>query len=59
MNKVKVVPVGSDQYPAKAKRPTNSRLNLEKLSANGFEQLPTRQYALSRYLEYFKTTGEF
>lgn len=58
MNKVKVVPVGSDQYPAKAKRPTNSRLNLEKLSSNGFEQLPAWQNALSRYLKYLKTTGE-
>jgi len=38
---VKVSPVGSDVYPAKAKRPSNSRLNKDKLVADGFEPLPT------------------
>ncbi|MDR2024761.1 MAG: dTDP-4-dehydrorhamnose reductase [Hungatella sp.] len=48
---VKVEPVGSDQYPAKAKRPGNSRMNREKLEENGFHPLPSWQDALKRYLE--------
>jgi len=48
---VKVSPVGSDAYPAKAKRPSNSRMNKEKLISNGFKPLPTWQDALSRYLK--------
>ena len=53
--KVKIIPVGSDQYPAKAKRPTNSRLDMSKLQENGFEPLPTWQDALKRYLDVLKT----
>lgn len=49
--KMKVVPVGSDQYPAKAKRPANSRMNQTKLTENGFDLLPDWKDALSRYLE--------
>jgi len=48
---VKVSPVGSDAYPAKAKRPSNSRMNKDKLVTNGFEPLPTWQDALCRYLK--------
>lgn len=48
---VKVTPVTSDEYPAKAKRPSNSRMKKEKLAENGFEPLPTWQDALKRYLE--------
>ena len=48
--KVKIIPVGSDQYPAKAKRPTNSRLDMSKLKESGFEPLPAWQDALKRYL---------
>ncbi len=47
----KVVPVSSDRYPAKAKRPSNSRMSKEKLVQNGFEKLPAWQDALRRYLE--------
>ena len=47
----KVLPVSADQYPAKAKRPTNSRMSKEKLTENGFEKLPAWQDALKRYLE--------
>ena len=47
----KVLPVSADQYPAKAKRPTNSRMSKEKLTENGFEKLPPWQDALKRYLE--------
>lgn len=49
--KVDVSPVTSDQFPAKAKRPHNSRMDRSKLAANGFEPLPTWQDALSRYLK--------
>ena len=48
---VKVTPVSSDQYPAKAKRPSNSRMEKNKLTQRGFERLPSWQDALSRYLK--------
>lgn len=48
---VKVTPVTSDQYPAKAKRPMNSRMDKSKLQENGFERLPSWQDALGRYLK--------
>ncbi|WP_302626643.1 dTDP-4-dehydrorhamnose reductase [uncultured Eubacterium sp.] len=48
---VEVAPVSSSEYPAKAKRPSNSRLDKSKLREKGFEPLPTWQDALSRYLE--------
>ena len=49
--KVEVAPVTSDQYPAKAKRPFNSRMSKDKLEENGFERLPDWKDALSRYLQ--------
>lgn len=49
--KVNVIPVTSDEYPAKAKRPVNSRMSKEKLVENGFEKLPSWQDALRRYLD--------
>lgn len=58
MKKVKVVPVGSDQYPAKAKRPTNSRLDLSKLKEAGFEPLPDWKDATGRYLDTLREAGE-
>ncbi len=48
---VKVSPVLASEYPAKAKRPSNSRMSKEKLTENGFEKLPTWQNALERYLK--------
>ena len=48
---VEVAPVTSDQYPAKAKRPFNSRMSKDKLEENGFERLPEWQDALGRYLK--------
>ena len=48
---VDVAPVSSDRYPAKAKRPSNSRMSKQKLVDNGFELLPTWQDALARYLK--------
>lgn len=48
---VNVIPVSSEEYPAKAKRPHNSRMSKEKLKEMGFEPLPAWQDALSRYLK--------
>ena len=48
---MEVSPVGSDAYPAKAKRPSNSRMDKSKLVENGFEPLPTWQDALRRYIK--------
>ena len=48
---VPVTPVSSDAFPAKATRPSNSRLNKEKLGENGFERLPAWQDALGRFLK--------
>lgn len=48
---VSVLPVTSDKYPSKAKRPSNSRMNKEKLTENGFKKLPVWQDALKRYIK--------
>ncbi len=48
---VKVLPVGSDAYPAKAKRPSNSRMDKSKLVENGFELLPNWKDALGKYIQ--------
>lgn len=46
-----VAPVSSEEYPAKAKRPHNSRMDKGKLEEAGFHRLPPWQDALRRYLE--------
>lgn len=48
---VKVIPVTTAEYGAKAVRPYNSRLEKGKLDEHGFDRLPTWQDALSRYLK--------
>lgn len=48
---VSVAPVDSSAYPAKAKRPMNSRMSKDKLDEMGFERLPSWQDALGRYLQ--------
>lgn len=48
--KVNVVPVTTEEYGAKAKRPANSRMDNGKLEENGFARLPVWQDALSRYI---------
>ena len=48
---VPVTPVSSSEFPAKATRPSNSRMSKEKLSENGFERLPAWQDALGRFLK--------
>ena len=42
--------VTTEQYPARAHRPCNSRLSKASLTQAGFEVLPTWEDALSRYL---------
>ena len=54
---VKVIPVTTAEYAAKAKRPCNSRMSKEKLTKNGFEKLPPWQDALKRFLNVLKEEG--
>lgn len=51
MDEVRVTPVSSSEFAAKAVRPENSRMSKEKLSDNGFTRLPDWQDALSRFLK--------
>ncbi len=48
---VRVNPVTSAEYPAKAKRPLNSRLSVKTLDEAGFARLPHYSDALCRYFE--------
>lgn len=48
---VDVTPVDSSAFPAKAKRPSNSRMSKAELDKNGFNRLPSWQDALQRYLK--------
>lgn len=54
-----VLPVTTEEYGlSKAARPFNSRLEKKKLTENGFQQLPSWQDALDRYLQELKKQGE-
>ena len=55
---VKVNPVSSEEFPAKARRPHNSRMDNSRLTQNGFKLLPSWQDALKRYLEVLKNEAE-
>ena len=55
---VKVNPVSSEEFPAKARRPHNSRMDKSRLTQNGFKLLPSWQDALKRYLEVLKNEAE-
>jgi len=46
--------ITSDCYPARAKRPSNSRMSKNKLDENGFKRLPGWHDALKRYIEELK-----
>ena len=48
---VHIRPVTSEEYPSRARRPHNSRMDKSKLEENGFERLPEWTDALSRYLK--------
>jgi len=54
---VRVTPCSSDEFPSRAKRPSNSRMDKSKLEKNGFKLLPDWKDALSRYLEELKKEG--
>lgn len=45
-----IVPIPSEEYTSRARRPKSSRLDKDKLVRNGFALLPTWQSALYRYL---------
>lgn len=49
----KVIPISSEEYPASARRPKNSRLSKQCLDREGFERLPHWKDALKRYLDAF------
>ena len=49
-----VHPIPSSEYPAKAKRPLNSRLSKCTLDTAGFKRLPDWESALERYLAELK-----
>ena len=51
---VQVTPVDSSQFPAKARRPHNSRMSQTELDRHGFDRLPSWQDALARYLADLK-----
>lgn len=51
---MKVLPVSTAEYGAKATRPNNSRMSKDKLTESGFDRLPTWQDALKRYLAVLK-----
>lgn len=48
---MKVNAVTSEQYPAKAHRPKNSRLSKKSLDNAGFNRLPTWEDAVTRYIK--------
>lgn len=50
MDEVEVTPVSSEEFPAKAKRPKNSRMSKEKLVKRGFNKMPSWQDAVERYV---------
>ncbi len=50
----RLIPVSSEEYGAKAKRPFNSRMDRSKIIAMGFTPLPTWEDALSRYVQILK-----
>lgn len=47
----KVTAIPSSEYPAKAKRPLNSRMSKKSLDKGGFYRLPKWQDALKQYLQ--------
>lgn len=53
----KVRPIPSSDYPTKAVRPLNSRLDKSKLDKAGFARLPDWKDALKRYLEELGARG--
>lgn len=53
--KTKVNAISTEEYPTRARRPKNSRMYKDKLTANGFELLPPWENAVERYLNEINT----
>jgi dTDP-4-dehydrorhamnose reductase len=51
--KIKIIPVSSEEYDAKAKRPINSRMDNTKLVENRLNILPCWRDALKRFLKEY------
>lgn len=51
---VRLHPVTSEEFQAKAARPGNSRMDKSKLEENGFHRLPTWQDAMRRYMQIIR-----
>ena len=47
----KVIPIPTSEYPSRARRPLNSRMDLSSLDEAGFSRLPPWQDALGRFLK--------
>lgn len=56
--KCSVNPVSTEKYGARANRPRNSVMNMNKLKQLGISDIPTWQDALSRYLKETEKMGE-
>lgn len=54
--RAEIKPITSAEYPAKAKRPLNSRLSKVCLDKAGIKRLPTWQDALERYMKELENT---
>lgn len=52
--KCKINPIPTSEYPAKAKRPLNSRMSKKALIDNGFSLMPHWKEALKRYIQELK-----
>jgi dTDP-4-dehydrorhamnose reductase len=48
---VKVNSITTEEYPTRAVRPRNSRMSKQELIKNGFDPLPSWQYALQHYIK--------
>ena len=53
-----VKPVTTDEYPAKAKRPANSRMSKASLDQAGFARLPHWEDAVARYVDILMKAEE-
>lgn len=59
MDDIKVTPVSTEEYGAKAPRPFNSRMDKSSLTLEGFDLLPPWEDALKRFMEELRENGFF
>lgn len=55
---VNVLPINTEQYPTRAKRPRNSMISKNMLSENGFQKLQDWPSALADFLHYYRACIE-